>query len=155
MTLAPLAAAWRTNVSALARLSSRTLVQLICTMASRRSLVRCGPLCDADFVAAVVSGTVHLSLRLLLRHAMERATAGDETGCAQADDFAAGEQGTQDAQRDLVVDVGVLRDHYEAVADVEVGVGRREALAFELHASQRQWQLDYAVGRAVRSPERP
>src|SRR5680860_651019 len=126
--LAPPAAASRTNASALARLSSSTSLQLICTTA-RRTPLRVTRSLSSSCGAKVPSATFNHTLRLLLCHAVESPATGDERGDGQRDQLATREQLPDHGQRFTVVDVVVLRHDDEPVADVEVGIGERQAHA--------------------------
>jgi hypothetical protein len=64
---------------------------------------------------------------------MQGAETPDEVYGVDADDFAAGETGSDGVERDAVVGVVEGGDEDEGVGDVEVGVAGRETLAFEEH----------------------
>ena len=90
-----------------------------------------------------------LAGRLLLRHAVERAAAGDEARAQRPTTVAAGEERPQDVERPLRLRVAVDGHEHGAVGDVEVGVGQRQPLAFELDARCRERQLDDPERRAA------
>ncbi len=92
-------------------------------------------------------------LRLLLRHAVDRAEAGDQLGARNSDDLAVRDRLAQDRERAGVAGAAEDRDQHDAVRDVEVRVARRAAVARDLEA-RRHRQLDHRerVGRARRAP---